>query len=69
MLARDFCLKIPSHSLCSQSFADTSSAVSYNAAGVLGIAEIAEIVCVQIPPSALTPSLSLYLDFIEEFSV
>lgn len=32
----DFCLKIPSRSLCSQPLADTSSAVSYNATVVPG---------------------------------
>lgn len=56
-LARDFCLKIPSHSLRSQSFADTSSAVSYNAAGVLGIPEIAEIVFKSLPLPSPHPYL------------
>lgn len=61
----DFCLRIPSCSLWPWSFADTSSAVLCI---VLGIPEIAEG-CVQVSPSALPPSLSSYLDFIEEFSI
>lgn len=53
-----------------QPLADTRSAVPYNPAGVWeswqGIPEIAEG---PIPPTALSPSSSLYLDFIEEFSI
>lgn len=53
-LSWDLCLKIPSHSLCSWSFADTSSAVS---CGVLGIAGIAEGMCAD--PSSLCPPPAL----------
>lgn len=66
----DFYPKIPSCSLCSQPLAGTRSAVSCNPAGVWeswqGIPDIAQG---PNPPSALSPPSSLYLDFIEEFSI
>lgn len=70
----DFCLKIRSCSLWSQPFADTSSAVSYNPTGVLGelvgnTRDYRGGVCSNPSLTALTPSSSLYLNFIEEFSI
>lgn len=66
----DFCPTIPSCSLCPQPLADPRSAVPYNPTGVWqswqGIPEIAED---PTPPTALSPSSSPYLDFIEEFSI